>query len=254
MKLSLKVVQGRHQAILFSVIIHVILLLVLYATVSPPHIKQAPNKSAIKSYIYQPKKVIEKQSEPLPARDEIVPQDIEPQINPIEKKILEDAREPKIDVTEQKPIATEKKNEQNLPNEVTVKPDPFQQPTPVQTSSPYGNLNKLRDSINQNIIANEMYQQQQTRSPSVMHGDEIPVPHSTIQKSEIQKREEATTSYGEGVDVIKGDDGLCFVERDLGAVGIEGVKSSQAFACGESKFDRSFREHMKKVREKLGQK
>ena len=91
---------------------------------------------------------------------------------------------------------------------------------------------------------------QQFRSPSVMHGEQIPVPHSQYKLTPEQERESKTTRMSDDISITKYDNGICTIERKqfLGSP-IEG--SISAFACGESKFDKSFREHMKKVQEKI---
>jgi hypothetical protein len=122
---------------------------------------------------------------------------------------------------------------------------------PVQASfSAYKQLDSLRSSINEQIMAQEFTERQQFRSPSIMHGEQIPVPHSNIQLTPEQKKEIKTTKMSNDISITKYDNGICAIEREqfLGSP-VEG--SSSAFACGESKFDKSFREHMKKVREKV---
>jgi hypothetical protein len=57
---------------------------------------------------------------------------------------------------------------------------------------------------------------------------------------------------GPGIAITKGDDGRCSITQDLNAYGLSEGSSRQFFSCGESKFDKIFREHMEKVKVKLG--
>jgi hypothetical protein len=71
-------------------------------------------------------------------------------------------------------------------------------------------------------------------------------------KDEEKEREKNTKNMGAGIAITKGDDGRCSVTQDMSAYGLSEGSSVQFFSCGESKFDKSFREHMKAVKEKLG--
>ena len=87
-----------------------------------------------------------------------------------------------------------------------------------------------------------------------MHGTPTLVPHSTVTQSNDEKKKQATLSMSADKSIIKGDDGNCSLVEDLSVVGMEGVTAVSGFSCGETKFDKSFREHMNKVRTKLGKK
>ncbi|NQY64504.1 MAG: hypothetical protein HRT38_12350 [Alteromonadaceae bacterium] len=113
-------------------------------------------------------------------------------------------------------------------------------------------LKQLRNELDEKSINEAVAEFSQFRSASVMTGKQIPVPHSVPLKDAAREREKNTTNYADGISIIKNEDGKCSVETDLGSVGIEGVKSVQFFSCGESKFDKRFRLHMKKVRSKFG--
>jgi hypothetical protein len=62
--------------------------------------------------------------------------------------------------------------------------------------------------------------------------------------------EKNTLKMSDNISITKHDNGTCIIEREqfLGSP-VEG--STSAFACGESKFDKSFREHMRKVQNKI---
>ena len=229
-------------AVLFSVFVHVIiaLLLFFFAEQQPIQTPTAPNK-AIKSYLYKktakPVLVEEKQKQEVINQAEIE----------VKAEILHETAE----VTEQLPL-TEKHDEVSVNTQAQVKAPPQQQESqPIRASfSAYQQLDSLRNAINENITSQEFSKQQQFRSPSVMHGKQIPVPHSEVVLTPEQKREQNTTKMSDDISITKYDNGICTIEREqfLGSP-VEG--SSSAFVCGESKFDKSFRQHMKKVQEKL---
>lgn len=115
--------------------------------------------------------------------------------------------------------------------------------------SSYQQLDKLRSAINKQVMTEELAELQQFRSASTMHGKQVPVPHSTLQLTPQQKLEQNTTHMSDAISITKYDNGLCTLERkQFLSSPIEG--SHSAFACGESKFDKGFREHMKKVQYK----
>ncbi len=124
-------------------------------------------------------------------------------------------------------------------------------PKPAQaTFFAYQQLDSLRNSINEKIITQELSKRQQFRSPSSMHGEQIPVPHSKKQLTPAQQREKKVTRMSNDISITKYDNGICTIEREqfLGSP-VEG--SSSAFACGENQFEKSFLEHMKKLQEQL---
>ena len=235
----------RHSlAISVSVLVHVILALLLFFIAEKQQPRQLEiTQKAIKSYLYK-----------MPARPvnsvvvKQVPEEIKVKDKNKNKEKEKVKIEKKLEVLEPKKIATEVSSVVSLPSKpkasTTAKGS-------IQASfSAYKQLDTLRSSINERMMAKELSELQQFRSPSVMHGEQIPVPHSDIQLTPEQKREKRTTKMSNDISITKYDNGICTIEREqfLGSP-VEG--SSSAFACGESKFDKSFREHMKKVRDKL---
>lgn len=234
---------GRFRAIFLAVSFHLLILVLISQTVvihkQPIEVK---NK-AIKSFIYTPPPVVEKESikEALATEIEIIEQDTPTPPNTVKKS------EPATEVTakaEQKEIEAESGN-------VDAAATPIRQPV-TATFSPSTQLNKLRQSLTDKILEQEAYEYSRPKSASIMHGTPELVPHSVKRLTKKQKKEQATQRLSSGTKTIKGDDGLCFIERDLTEVGIEGVSATEAFTCGKSKFDKNFRDHMRKVREKLG--
>jgi len=209
-----------------------------------------PPVKAIKSYLYKrpavPPQEIVVVEPVVEVPEKMTDKEITPK--PENKPDIVQATEVPIkDNTKEKPIEPEiniptPKTDNKLLNKQKTKP----------AFSALNQLKKLQSSINQKAINRGLQQYQQHRSVSVMHGDPIPVQHSIKQLTEEEKKAAITTRLSNNVAIEKGDDGTCFVERDLSNVGMEGVKAVSAFSCGSSKFDKSFRAHMKKIREKLG--
>jgi hypothetical protein len=117
------------------------------------------------------------------------------------------------------------------------------------TFNSFQQLNNLRNSINNKIIEQEVLNLQKFKSPSIMHGNPDFVPHSYKKLAPEQVRENNTTNVSNDISIIKNGNGTCTIERkQFFGSPVEG--STSVFACGESKFDKNFREHMKRVRDK----
>lgn len=245
------VLEKHYLAISVSVIVHILLGLILFFVAEEQAPKQVENpQPAIKSYLYQ-----------RPAKPKIIETTVEVPTTDLvpEKVIVKDVALKKDAVPKEEIKVVAKKVEQ---------PKNVQQPTQEQAASTvtqskpsthknqqknfssYNQLKNLRNSINKKVIEQEISNFQQFRSASAMHGDQIPVPHSTIELTPEQEKEQNTTQMSESISMTKHDNGICTIERKqfLGSP-VEGTRA--AFACGESKFDKNFREHMKKVRDKV---
>lgn len=282
------VLNGRFTAVVFSLVIHLVILLVLGLT-PPSSLKtKADNKKVIKkpiikSFLYKPAPIIQqpiienvvnpaakknqtleklpvefnkklkKDDVPLPLlnsdKNIIKPELLKPEpANTKLKKVTEKTLADAIEVEQPSETASGK--------QLASKQLPFKQSSP--TKSKYSSFNlldqlkQLQNELDEKSIEQAVAEFRQFRSASVMTGKQIPVPHSVPLKNAEREREKNTTNYADGVSIVKHIDGKCSVETDLGSVGIEGVTSIQYFSCGESKFDKSFRHHMKKVLGKLG--
>ena len=227
---------------LASILVHVVLLILLLFVAEKKQPQQLDiTPKAIKSYLYKmpPKAVTVKQAQIKP---EVTPEKI---VDLKDKKIITDKKK----IKKSKALASAASSK---PLSAVVKNQSISKVSkPAQTTfSAYKQLNSLRDSINEKMMNQELAELQQFRSPSVMHGKQIPVPHSNEQLTPEQEREKRTTKMSNDISITKYDNGVCTITREqfLGSP-VEG--SSSAFACGESKFDKSFREHMKKVRDKI---
>ena len=228
-------------AFIISVLIHVFLFITLFliAEKHPPKQVEITPK-AIKSYLYKlpPKKIeIKAEVEKQMIEDVVVEEAIAVKENSIIDKIIDkqSSREAVNPKPTKEPIQTEQSTSVQKP--MNAKFSAFKQ------------LNNLRNSINEKMMARDLADLQQVRSPSIMHGKQTPVPHSTVQLTPEQEREKRITKMSDDISITKYDNGVCTIERKqfLGSP-VEG--SVSAFACGESKFDKSFRDHMKRVRDK----
>jgi len=260
--------------IFVSILVHLILaLLLFFATETHPPKKVNITKKAIKSYLYKmPAKA--KVIQPVVAKAEVI-QNSKPEKVKVAKatiKPVSKAKNKAVTKAITKTVAKPVKNNNGSPN---TQKSPVNQTAPIVKSvvkpiasskttlikkesvkksySSYQQLKNLRNSLNKKMRNDSFSDLQQLRSPSVMTGNQIPVPHSNQQLTQEEKRKKSTNRMSNDISITKNDNGTCIIERDqfLGSP-IEG--SVSAFACGESKFDKSFREHMKKVQDKINPK
>ncbi|QBG36146.1 hypothetical protein [Litorilituus sediminis] len=238
---------------LISIFIHLALLaaLILLAKTSqltmPAKVAEV---KAIKSYLYKkPVKKVQPVQAPTEKATESQPTAQTKAAKPLETKPPEPKPvepQPKAKQTEQAAKVTPQSPAQSTPQ--TAQELKAAQPK-TKSFSAYGQLNKLRNSINQQMLEKDFQEYQAVRSHSKMHAQPFPVPHSEVQLTPEQIKEKNTSNYGGGT-ITKLDNGLCIIEREQ-FIGSPVEASTSAFNCGESKFDASFREHMKKVQEKL---
>lgn len=237
-KVKTHILKRHYLAISVSIVVHLLLALLLFLMAEKQQPKQVKiTKKAIKSYLYKmPSKPIIKQ---------VIKEEVKEERKVKPKKIIEKSKAVPVSSTHTssvKPIKPVKPAKPKAESETKK--------TVQATFSAYKQLNSLRNSINEKIMSDELSELQQFRSSSVMHGDQIPVPSSTIQLTPEQARDKRTTRMSDDISITKYDNGICTIERKqfLGSP-VEG--STSAFSCGESKFDKSFRAHMQKVRDKI---
>lgn len=225
---------------------------------SKPVFKVVKKQPPIKSFLYHvpqespqknietPKEVIENSEEdkstveqPVPER----PKQLQHE-QPIEKPIssLPIAKNDSKETNEREPIL--------LPTPVEAPKQPPKKSTKKLDS--FTQLQRLRSKLNSRVNAPTDNSYQSYQPPSVFNSSPKPVPHSVPIKDEEKEREKNTKNMGSGIAITKGDDGTCSVTQDMSVYGLSEGSSTQYFNCGESKFDKSFREHMKKVKAKLG--
>jgi len=237
--------------------VHILILLLLSSMDGHAPTKVQPPMKAIKSYLYKrpasaPKKTIIPETTKVETLQKIENKEVPPK----ERDITNVEELPAKDVITE--VITETISKEVTDPVVTASresDDNEKQPLKSKVTRSFSaleQLSKLQSRINQKAMEQGLEQYQQHRSISKMHGNPIPVQHSKKQLSKEEKKKNRTMRLSSDLAIEKGDDGLCFVERDLTNVGMEGVKSVSAFSCGSSKFDKSFRAHMKKIKEKLG--
>jgi len=220
--------------------------------VVPP--KQKIEPKAIKSYIYTPPrketkavlkdKTLNKTVEESPEQQsKEQPKEIPSIIDDVIKSEKKEQKTAELPSNDDKNEAVNHDKDPKVPMPIN---------SPKRKFSALNQLSKLKSNLDKYVIEQEAFEYDRPRTGSVMHGTPILVPHSTQQLTEDEKKEQATYQMSSGLKMIKGDDGTCFVERDLGEVGMEGLKSVEGFSCGQSKFNKNFKEHMEQVRKKLG--
>jgi hypothetical protein len=264
------VLKGPYTAIIVSVLLHLVLLLALIygAQNSPKVIKQAkPKPTAIKSFLYSaPKKKPLKKPPPTKViLDKVVakkaPDKKIPAKKVAAKKVTSKPSTAKVlpkKITRDLPsVPPTKKLSQQKPSQVTnaVKSETVTTKNKVSGTSrgsfsSYDRLSRLREKLANQQRDDAFAELTQQRSASVMDGEQFPVPKTTVPLTQEQTYEKNTSKSHVG-SITKNDNGTCTIHREqiLGSP-VEATTSS--FACGESKFDKGFREHMQKVQAKLG--
>jgi len=115
--------------------------------------------------------------------------------------------------------------------------------------SSYDRLSRLRQKLDNQQREQAFTELTQQRSASVMDGEPFPVP-KTIVPLTVEQRQKLNTSSSHVGSITKNDNGTCTIYREQ-VLGSPVHATTASFACGESKFDKSFREHMEKVQAKL---
>lgn len=250
--------KGPYTAIVTSVIIHILLLLTLVfgaAQTPAPLIQNKPKATAIKSFLYvAPKQKPQKIIEPLQAvhqpviTTQTIPKTPIPKKAPIEKT---DKALDKPQTEKSKKVAAQSKtfvqNGSDTTNKNTA--EKSNQAIGKKTFSSYDKLSRLRKKLRNQEQAQAFEQLIQQRSASIMDGDQFSVPKTIIPLTREQKYKKNTNTSHVG-SITKNDNGTCTIRREQ-ILGSPVHATTSIFACGESNFDKSFREHMKKVQEKL---
>lgn len=248
---------GRYTAVFISAGLHLLILIALiYSSANNElPLKKIDTKPAIKSYIYRPVKP--------PTKAIVIPQ-VKPKTEA--KKI--NITKPKIETPkpdEKKQKNTEETTKVTQPNSIKKAPikvntaeikedkkllaGPPLPDSPKKTKlSPRDRLSRLRSSINNSLVNDAYKEHTQIRSASIMDGDQIPVPHSTKQFTAEEVYKKNTVRSGHNT-ITKNKNGGCTIHREQ-MIGSPIEATTSGFACGESEFDKNFREHMQKVRDK----
>lgn len=266
---------GPYTAIIISAVFHLALLLILiyFNSTEKTLPEKKATKPAIKSYIYRPSKVVTKpepKPDPAPKPEKSKsepeqPQELTPKLIP--KLTPELQTKPEKVLSEIKPAEPIKakiapkvlqkalvndpieEEQEQLTNAKPVPELPTATSQPKPRLSAREQLSRLRSTINNSVMHDAYKAHTQVRSGSVMHGEQIPVPHSNRQLTPEEEYKKNTVSTGHNA-ITKNDDGGCTIQRKQ-FIGSPVEATTSGFSCGESKFDKSFREHMKKVRDKV---
>jgi hypothetical protein len=137
----------------------------------------------------------------------------------------------------------------------SVSKKPEENSNKVIDFSAYEQLNKLKLSINNKVIKEALVESQRFESMSLMHAAPEPVPHSITKTESVlegaKKMNMRTSHYG-NTTVYKDNNGICTSVTDMSYLGLGPMKKTRIRRCSESKFDKTFRLHMKDVLRKLG--
>ena len=217
---------------------------------SPKVIKQEqPKVTVIKSFLYTAPKII--------IAKKVVQKEI------TTEAVVTEIKLPKNTEPKKKPP---KKITSNLPVTVPVNKAPPTQVTNAVKSvtvtttnkvagtnrsgfSSYDRLSRLRNKLDQQQRDQAFAELTQKRSASVMDGEPLPVPNALVPLT-VDQQHKLNTSTSHVGSITKNDNGTCTIQREQ-ILGSPVAATTSYFACGESKFDKSFREHMQKVQAKL---
>lgn len=242
-------INGSSKAIWLSVVIHLIVIYLLSSAVTTHVSYPQSDPKPIESYIYVPPK---KEAQEQQAVPDDKPEPAQQETKPEEETKTEP--EPVTELVEE-PVGTEtvtKNTTENIAEQQQSDAVPPPTNKPFSASRALNQLRALNDDLDEKMFNEVTIDRNRPNTGSPMHGQPRYVPHSVQQQSKEEKRKAATQNLGAGIQMVKGDDGICYVERDLGAVGMEGLKSVEGFSCGPNKQDKAFKEHMKKWAKKYG--
>jgi hypothetical protein len=240
------VLKGRYTAIIISILAHLlfIFLLIQFSPTQPKKMTKLIAKKAIKSYLYRPV-IVEIKEDPVSQKLEVKKPQPEESLKTVAlKKPVKTEPLPKL--IKNKLIKSNKKYTPAATKRVKAAPLPS---LPTKVLSPQESLRRLRENINQQATFEAFKEYSQIRTATVMDGEQIPVPHSVVPLT-VDEKHKQNTSTSNINSITKHDNGTCTIVREQ-MVGSDLEGSISSFACGESKFDKSFRLHMEKVRSKL---
>ena len=244
--------KGYYQTILLSLAVHIVIFYLISLTTAVPSLTRDTTPQAIKSFLYVPPKQenttahkpTNSQAQKTPQRNSEVTNNISDEAP---KNIIAKTP-PESEIDEATKPTSEQTNTKRIDNNSEIN----QSVQAPRSFSAFGQLNNLQKNLKNKMIEQESYRYSQKKSASILDGAPSLVPHSTKQFTADEIKKQTSQQMSSDILITKGDDGRCTIERDLTAVGIEGVKSVEGFNCGKSKFDKSFQEHMEKVLKKLG--
>ena len=261
-------IKGSYTAIIISVLLHVILLLALIYSSTKTELKinlEKAKSQPIRSFLYKaPKKTAAQPSakktiEPSAEINEVaIPQQVSKKQTVKTAKINKTLTSTQKDLTAEveEPIKssirsnnTDTDTETNTNNQLPASSKNNSQQKPLTNFSSYDRLSRLRKNIESQQRQQAFGELTQKRSASSMDGEQFPVP-KTIVPLTAEQQYILNTSTSHVGSITKNDNGTCTIYREQ-VLGSPVEATTSNFACGESNFDKSFREHMQKVQAKL---
>lgn len=258
--------KGTYTAVLYSLVIHGLILALILFTQPTTQITIQPisKNTAIESYIFYAPKIadtlLDENEEAEITKAMTPPKSQQKTNNKLVTETVNDKPQLDKDLLKTAPLETFESHDSSS-QDITLPPIDLAQPTPKPRPVPkpvnrkidsFTQLQRLRSKLNNNATINTDNPYQKYQPPSVFNTTVKSVPHSVPLKDEEKERKKRTKNMGAGIAITKGEDGRCSITQDLSVYGLSEGSSTQFFACGESKFDQSFREHMKKVKAKIG--
>lgn len=231
---------------------HALVISVLVKSAKTPNltIPKKRESQVIKSFLYVkpvPLKVEKLQlKQELKQPKEKVTKETTTEVPQIKEQVQKDIK--KIDSAIQEKQKLEPNRDKVVATSQSVKKEEKIQKKKVTSSM---SLSKLKDKINQQIINQQILNNPRPYTGSIMDGTPVSVPHSTVENKEMKAISSTATQVGNGFSITKGDNGTCTLTEDLSVIGLQG-KTKSTFDCGQSKDEKSFKDHMKKVLKKLG--
>ncbi|WP_448548901.1 hypothetical protein [Thalassotalea fusca] len=247
---------GRFNAIIISIVIHVLILMFLAKTTIVPSLSTDEKPVPLNSYIYSPPPRIEPEPQPEQQPDS----EIEPNTTPqdVADSTVSSIQPPKPSMTQDEIISSDQSNEP-VTHEVAVESTPQIESTsqqPVKESNANANAWQMLEALNEEqdkaYFQSQEYNRTRPNTGSVMHGEPTFVPHSVVRPTQEEIINSRSQDVGGGATVVKGDNGSCTITRDLSHVGMAGVTSVEGFRCGLTKQEKAFKAHMAKFRERYG--
>jgi len=260
------VIKGSYTAIIISVLLHVILLLALIYSSTKTALKNNLEKAKsqpIRSFLYKaPKKTA---AQP-PAKKIIQPsaetKEIAIQQQVSKKQTFKTVKLNKTVMTTQKNLTADaeepvnssiksaiKSNHANTDKQLPAPSNDNSQQKPLTNVVNYDRLSRLRKDIESQQRQQAFGELTQKRSASSMDGGQFPVPKTIVPLTADQQYILNTSTSHVG-SITKNNNGTCTIYREQ-VLGSPVEATTSIFACGESNFDKSFREHMQKVQAKL---
>lgn len=250
--------KGITKALIISIAVHALVIGALlfnpFSTSLPPQITKKTTKP-IKSFIYTPPKSEAQPRNASPSDhspNNLAPS--EPQkthtalststMQKVPKKVTQPINTPTKKVIQEDFINDNKQQnaEYVQPNQPVSMNNEIKQNKSPAVFNPYKSRTRFAEQLQQNLQADLLEEQSQVRGFSSMQPLPAAVSASTIKKTSLQKRQEATTQVGNETFVKQ--NGTCMQTTDLSFID-DNLGSVTSFSdCGESDDEKYFRQFM----------